>query len=243
MTASRLTAAVLTLFVLSTAAAIRAADDTASTGRGWNPAAAAKYLDGRAEWWAQFPNAARDHGTFCVSCHTTLPFALARPSLRKPLGESGPSAAEARVLDTVVTRVKQWNEVGPYYPDQLRGIPKTSESRGTESVLNALLLATRDAAAGGHLMADTRAAFDNMWALQMKTQEFSGAWAWLNFKYEPWESPNSPYFGASLAAVAIGTAPDAYAATPEIQQNLNLLRTYFQREFDRQPLLNKLMGV
>jgi cell division protein FtsQ len=41
-----------------------------------------------------------------------------------------------------------------------------------------------------------------MWSLQMKTGPESGAWTWLNFKLEPWESPNSPYFGASMAALA-----------------------------------------
>ena len=36
----------------------------------WNARAAASYLDGELEWWSTWPNAARDHGTFCVSCHT-----------------------------------------------------------------------------------------------------------------------------------------------------------------------------
>ena len=40
----------------------------------------------------------------------------------------------------------------------------------------------------------------------MKTRPNAGAWTWLNFNYEPWESPNSPYFGASLAALAVGSA-------------------------------------
>ena len=49
---------------------------------GWDAKAAANYLDGRAEWWTTWQNAARDRGTFCMSCHTTLPYALARPTLR-----------------------------------------------------------------------------------------------------------------------------------------------------------------
>jgi squalene-hopene/tetraprenyl-beta-curcumene cyclase len=48
-------------------------------GSGWDAKAAATYLDGRAEWWTTWPNAARDRGTYCMSCHTTLPYALARP--------------------------------------------------------------------------------------------------------------------------------------------------------------------
>src|SRR5262249_3726593 len=95
----------------------------------------------------------------------------------------------------------------------------------------------------GRMSADTRAALGYMWALQMKTGPNSGAWTWLNFGYEPWESPNSPYLGASLAALAVGTAPEGYASTPEIQENVKALRGYFQREFDKQALINRLMGL
>ena len=62
---------------------------------GFDVKAAAAYLDARAEWWSTWSNAARDRGTFCISCHTTLPYALARPALRASLGERQPSIAEA----------------------------------------------------------------------------------------------------------------------------------------------------
>src|SRR5262249_17244584 len=145
-----------------------------------------------------------------------------------------------KLLESVVKRVTLWRDVAPFYPDQTRGLPKSSESRGTEAVLNALILSTRDAE-DGHLAEETRAAFGNMWALQMRTDALSGAWAWLNFRYEPWESANAPYFGASLAALAVGAAPDSYAASADIQSNLKLLGAYFQREYERQPLINRLM--
>lgn len=204
----------------------------------WDPRAAAAYLDGRATWWAAWPTAARDRGTFCVSCHTGMPYAIARPALRAALGERQPTPAEAKLLDSVITRVTLWNDVEPWYPDQIRGIPKTTESRGTEAVINALVLATRDGERGrlGH---DTRAAFGHMWALQMRTEPLAGAWAWLNFHYEPWESSDAPYFGAALAAVAVGTTPGGYAADPAIQDNLKQLRAYVQREDARQPLVNR----
>ena len=48
----------------------------------WNPKAAAAYLDYREGWWAEWTGSTRDHGTFCVSCHTALPYALSRPALR-----------------------------------------------------------------------------------------------------------------------------------------------------------------
>jgi squalene-hopene/tetraprenyl-beta-curcumene cyclase len=210
--------------------------------RGWDPKAAASYLDDRATFWSTWPNAARDHGTFCMSCHTTLPFAIARPALRAVLGEKSPGAAENRIFDNLLTRARGYKEIEPFYPDQTNGIPKTSESRAIEAVMNALVLATRDGESGT-LSADTKTAFGVMWRLQMKTGPQKGAWTWLNFGYEPWESPNSAYFGASLAARAIGTAPEAYASTADIHDNLENLRAYFQREFDKQSPLNQLMGL
>jgi squalene-hopene/tetraprenyl-beta-curcumene cyclase len=210
--------------------------------RSWDAKAAASYLDTRAAWWTAWPNAARDHGTYCISCHTAAPYALARAALRRPLGEAAPSVQETSLASNVGKRVALWNEVAPYYPDQTRGIPKTSESRGTEAVMNALVLSMRDAESG-RLTDETRMAFNHMWALQMKTDALNGAWAWLNFHYEPWESADAPYFGASLAAIAIGSAPESYAQSPELTDNIGRLRTFFDREFERQPFFNRLMAV
>lgn len=209
---------------------------------GWNANAAAAYLDGRADWWTTWPNAKRDRGTFCISCHTTLPYAIARPALRSALGETGPGDTERKVLDNLVTRVRMWRDAEPFYPDQTRGLPKTSESRATEAILNAVVLAERDGAAG-RLSDDGRAALANMWALQMKTGPATGAWTWLNFTYEPWESPNAPYLGASLAARAIGAAPEHYADAAAIQDQMKALRAYFDREHAKQSVLNQLMGL
>jgi squalene-hopene/tetraprenyl-beta-curcumene cyclase len=171
-----------------------------------------------------------------------LPYALARPELREALGERQPAAAESKILGNLLTRARNWRDVEPFYPDQTRGIPKTSESRAIEAVLNAVVLSRRDARTG-HLSEETRTALDVMWSLQMKTGPNNGAWTWLNFNYEPWESSNSPYFGASLAALAVGSAPDGYAASPEIQDRLKALRAYFAREHASVSLLNQLMGL
>jgi squalene-hopene/tetraprenyl-beta-curcumene cyclase len=222
--------------VLLIAAAHAAGDDSPA----WNPKQAAAYLDGRAEWWSTWPNAARDHETYCVSCHTAAPYALGRPALRSLLKETGPSAQERRLQENVMRRVKLWNEVAPYYPDQTRGLPKSSESRGTEAVMNALVLATRDAEAGA-LSAEAKSAFANMWALQMLTGDLKGGWAWLNFHYEPWEAPASPYFGASLAAIAIGTAPDGYAASAEAKDGIARLREFLGKGVAGQSPFNQLM--
>jgi squalene-hopene/tetraprenyl-beta-curcumene cyclase len=206
----------------------------------WDPKAAATYLDARQAWWFSFPSAARDHDTACVSCHTTLPYALARPALRALSNERRRSPVEAKLIDQVSRRVRAWKDVAPWYPDQTRGLPKTAESRGTESILNALILARRDGA-DGTLSDDTRLAFSNLWAQQMRTGELTGAWAWLYFRLEPWEGAESAYFGATLAAFAVGTAPNGYAASADIQDNLKLLRGYLAKQLDRQPTFNRLM--
>src|SRR5689334_13373965 len=105
-----------------------------SVDPGWDPRAAATYLDRRAEWWTTWSNAARDRGTYCMSCHTTLPYALARPELRDVLNERAPSATEEKILGNLLIRARNWRDIEPWYPDQTRGIPKTSESRAIEAV-------------------------------------------------------------------------------------------------------------
>jgi squalene-hopene/tetraprenyl-beta-curcumene cyclase len=205
----------------------------------WDPKAAAAYLDERQAWWFDYPAAARE-GAACVSCHTALPYALARPVLRSRLNERRPSASETKLIGNVVSRVRAWKDVAPYYPDQTRGLPKTAESRGTESILNAAILARRDADEGT-LSNDLRLAFSNLWSLQMRTGDLTGAWAWLYFRLEPWEGAASPYFGATLAAVAVGMAPNGYASSPDIQENLTLLRGYLAKQLERQPIFNRLM--
>ncbi|MGD1025891.1 MAG: hypothetical protein ABR880_24175 [Candidatus Sulfotelmatobacter sp.] len=202
----------------------------------WDPKAAAAYLDDREAWWSQWPGSARDHGTFCVSCHTALPYALARPALRTALRQQGPSDAERELVENVTKRVRLWKEVGPYYSDQ--GYDhKTAESRGTESVLNALILANHDAQSG-QLSDDARAAFDNMWALQQTTGDNRGSWSWLQFDQEPWEANDSAYYGATLAAMAVARAPGNYESAPGIQENLKLLREYLTRENAAQSAIN-----
>ena len=201
----------------------------------WDQKAAADYLDGRSAWWRTWSVADRDHDTSCASCHTTMPYALARPALRPTLGETGPTMPEAALLEDVVKRVTLWNEVDPYYPDQIHGLPKSSESRGVEAILNALILSSRDAR-DGHLTAETRRAFENLWKLQFTRGDATGAWAWLYFNLAPWESEDAAYFGAALAAVAVGIAPDQYPSSAAIEDQVASLREYLLQDYeDRSP--------
>ena len=211
-----------------------------NTANSWDPNAAAAYLDRRQSWWMEWPRAQRDHGTVCVSCHTAVPYALSRSALRTALAEQAPSPHERRLLDSVTKRVRLWKEVEPFYKDADRGPYKSVESRGTEAVLNALILSSRDAQ-NGQLSNDARKAFENMWAEQQIAGTQKGAWLWLRFKNEPWEADDSDYFGATLAAVAVGIAPGNYRATPEVQTNLRALREYLNREFAMQIPVNRVL--
>ena len=117
---------------------------------------------------------------------------------------------------------------------------KAVQSRATESVINALVLASFDAQ-NGIMTSDTITAFDNMWALQKTSGEKKGAWDWHQFNLKPWEAADSQYFGAILAAVAVGTAPSNYAMSPKANANLSLLRDYLGRDYARQSLLNRVL--
>jgi hypothetical protein len=204
----------------------------------WNNAAA-NYLDTREVWWQSWRPAQRDHGTVCISCHTVVPYALARPALR---GQNDNTLAipERIMFNNIVKRVTLWNDVEPFYKDSPSDPTKSTESRGTEAVLNALILASYDARRN-HLTDITRTAFNHAWALQQQSGDKAGAWIWLNFHNAPWESNESEYHGAALAALAVGIAPDNYRDDPKIQPNLELLRAYLRREYHTQPLVNRLV--
>ncbi|HEX3107141.1 MAG TPA: hypothetical protein VHQ22_22095 [Terriglobales bacterium] len=143
-------------------------------------------------------------------------------------------------MDDVVKRVRLWDEIGPYYSDKDSGLYKTAESRGTEAVLNALILVTRDAQQQS-LSPDTRDAFDHMWIVQETSGDTRGSWPWLAFGHEePWEADDSRYYGACLAAVAIGKAPKGYQGDPKIQPRIDLLREYLKRHYSQESLINRL---
>lgn len=243
MPLNRLIAVVIVglLAALTSIASLQAAEP--SPYKTWDAAGAAGYLDRRLDWWRSWPKAERDHGTHCISCHTALPVALARPVLRQALGQPEASATEQAMYADVVKRVRMWREVDPFYPDQRSGLPKSSESRAVESVLNALFLVTRDNERGGALSPDTRQAFANMWPLQMQTGDLKGGFAWLTFRLEPWESDTAPYWGATLAAIAVAKAPGDYAGAPEIADNVAALRGYLRTAYAKDSSLFTRMTV
>src|SRR3981081_1403172 len=223
-------------FVAFTGVSFPGASDEPAPGT-WNKQAAASYLDARQTWWMHWPKAARDHDTFCVSCHTVVPYLLARSALRSALAQPAISSDERKILDNVQKRVLLWDALAPFYSDEKVGPMKTPQSRGTESVLNALILASYEKQDSALHPASTKA-FASMWALQITTGDKKGAWPWLNFQLQPWEAEDSQFYGATLAAIAVATAPSGYRSSPQIQPNLQLLRWSLQRGYGAQ-CLNK----
>jgi len=201
---------------------------------GWNAAAAAAYLDQRAAAWIERTAALNDSRAGCISCHTSLPYLLARPALRA-IGV--PDAAvdhEISLLDPLKRLVRAWDSP-PYYP------ARAPQSRGTQAILFALLLARQDRQAGRDKPSpDTESAFLHLWSEQARSGPNAGAWEWLQFDLDPWETPEAAYFGAALAAVAIGSAPGGYSARADIQNNVVLLLDFLRSNRDGRTLHGRL---
>jgi len=206
---------------------------------GWDRRKAALYLDEREVWWQAWPKAQRDHGTVCVSCHTVVPYAMARPGLQRELGENEAPTPEKIMLENLERRVSGWNEMASFYSDAKNGAGKTEQSRSTEAVLNAVVLASLDVRAG-HLRPITRTAFDNAWARQEETGELAGGWKWQDFHLAPWESAESGYQGAAMLMMEAVNAPNGYAQEPAVRAHLERLRDYLRRGYGAQPVVNQL---
>ncbi len=200
---------------------------------GWDQEAAARYLDQRMDLWFTGAKKLRTGQTevACVSCHTVLPYCLARPALRKAAGQETPTPQESKVLDGIVRRVKAYGRREPLYKSE------NSQSRGTEAVLDLLILAREDAR-HKRLGPDepVREALDELW----REQRPDGAWAWLDFGLEPYEAADSVYYGAVLAAWAIGNIP-GYAGSSDqgASDHMARLRAYLNRQYPTQNLYNK----
>jgi hypothetical protein len=184
----------------------------------WNPRAAADYLDGRQKQWFAWP-AANSNGAPCVSCHTGATYLLARPALRRILGETEPTRYETGLLDSLRGRLPK-HTAKELFPKEDE--PHLSEKAGVESIFAAWFL--RDSAA-----------YERMWSLQTA----DGAWAWSSYDLNPWEQPESAYFGAAIAALAFQSSPADARTRPEAAR----LLTYLKSGFDAQPVQNRLMAI
>lgn len=207
----------------------------------WSPRLAARYLDSRQQAWFAWPRANAPGGP-CVSCHTGVTYLLARPQLRQALGEPDPTPYEKGLLDGLRARLAT--------PPPADASTHSSQAIGTESVLAALLLPA----------ADSEKAFHRLWS----RQDGSGAWPWFSLDRDPWETDAAQFYGAALAAVAVGShhqkrkgrdpaTPSRtgtrgqaegvalrFARVPETQERAAALKSYLLSARQNQPLHNRL---
>lgn len=200
------------LFPLLLASALASAAD-------WNPKLAAQYLDTRQQEWFARPRAASSDGP-CVSCHTGMPYLLARPALRRILGEKEPTAYETGLLNRLRAKA------GEKPPGALQGV---------ESIFAALFLARQDPSG-----AATGRAFDQLASLQVREGRLIGAWPWYNANLDPWETPPSFFYGAALAGLALGSAPDEVRSRAAAGEQIHALKAYLDARLADQPLHSRL---
>ena len=212
---------------------------TVSPGMGgdWNKRLAAGYLDSRQEEWFQWPRAAAPGGP-CVSCHTGVTYLLARPALRRALGEKEATPYETGLVTGLRSRLPQNESMFRPASDE----PKIRQNAAVEAVLCALSLTmaeTTDPTPG----AETVNALDRMWSLQVREGAANGAWPWFDLDRDPWETAEATFYGAVLGGLAAGHAPASYRDQPEVRERIAALARYLRREQQAQPLHNRLMLV
>ena len=173
-----------------------------------------EFLDEMALSWTRYKK--------CGTCHTNIPYMFGRAAI----GPHTPASEEVRSFFT--DRATRWDSMDNLL---IRGEVATSKGWGLvtwfphEVVITAMMLAMDDAHTTGTLKPLTREVLDRMWALQRQ----DGGYYWLMARSHPFET--TEYYGAALAAVAAGMAPDQYAMTETSQRGLRRLRTYL-REYN-----------
>jgi len=141
----------------------------------------------------------------CVTCHTNMPYMFARPALQSVQKDSG----EVREFFEQYRTVR-WKKKGP------------SESQGFWPIVVGAGLTFNDMQTTGELSPVTRDVLDLLWTVQRE----DGGWKWPHCDYAPMEIDD--HYGVTLAALAVGMAPDGYAETEAAQSGLANLRTYLK---------------
>jgi squalene-hopene/tetraprenyl-beta-curcumene cyclase len=187
----------------------------------WSPRLAADYLDGREKEWFSWKGA-QSPGGVCVSCHTNVTYLIVRPELRRKLGEKQPTSYETGLHDALRARIP----LHDVFPAAFTKEPLHAQSVGVEAIHAALLLGEEPA-------------LERLWSLQVKEGKEKGAWDWFHLDLDPWETPESNFYGATLAAMAIKNASAEHRERH--REQIALLNDYFKREQAGQPLQNRLM--
>jgi hypothetical protein len=207
------------------------AQEKQDRGNSWDREAAARYLDARIDLWFERATELKtgEGKTTCISCHTVVPYLLARPLLRRSMHVNEPTVQEVKLLQEMAQRVSTYPE------HESMSDTRHGGERATEAVLNALVLARQDAfAKRPQLSPIAQKAFRQLW----ETQSADGAWDWMNFGEEPDETADARYNGAALAAIAVGTAP-GLLESKDTAEYVDKLRSYLKDKFAEQNLYRR----
>src|SRR5262249_33659048 len=142
------------------------AHDEDRTATGWDQKGTGKYLDERMDFWFVKAKKLRtgQTETACISCHTTIPYTLARPALRRAMRANNATRQESRILEEARRRVDSYADHELLYDFNE---DKKVQSRGTEAVLNALILTSLDAGQDRtQLSESTQKALQRLWQTQ-----------------------------------------------------------------------------
>ena len=141
----------------------------------------------------------------CVTCHSNLFYMAARPALSTVQPDSG--------------EVRRFYED---YPKVRWEKQKPNESQGFWPIVVGTGLTINDAQTTGKLSNVAREVLDIMWTVQRA----DGGWKWPDCNYAPMEIDD--HYGVTVAALAVGLAPDGYAETPQSRAGLAKLREYLK---------------
>jgi squalene-hopene/tetraprenyl-beta-curcumene cyclase len=139
----------------------------------------------------------------CFSCHTNFAYLYARPMI-SARGEAHGDIRNA--LEEVIT--KRWPNKKPRWD--------------AEVVAAAAALAYNDAHTTKKLHRVTKMALDRIWTVQKK----DGGIRWIKCAWPPME--NDDHYGVTLAALAVGAAPEGYAKTEQARKGLDGLRAWLK---------------
>ena len=202
----------------------------------WSAKMAEQYMDARQKAWIAWPVALHS-GVACVSCHTGLPYLVARPALRQALNEkTGPTLYESVLVSGIRAAVIRTDA-----NDLFGGLKGrlADQVYGAQVIVSSLVLAMDDAARP-RMSAEGERGFERLWSLQLTSGPDKGAWLWSDFDLDPWETKDAVYYGAALAALATGMAPANYQGRPDVQENITAMRTYLLDNAKATPLHNRL---
>lgn len=139
----------------------------------------------------------------CFSCHSNFAYLYARPMITA----NAPAHADVRqALEELVS--KRWPDKKPRWD--------------AEVVTAAAALAHNDAHTTKKLHPLTRTALDRMWTVQQK----DGGIRWLKLSLPPFEWDD--HYGVTLAALAVGVAPEDYAKTEQAKKGLDGLKRWLK---------------